>query len=118
MECPVPTLAENLAAPESLANSAIELKVALLTGGFDRPYAFGLAMALASKGVRLEVVGSDEVVSPEMHTTPRLRFVNLSPSHRASTTLVGKAWMILRCYARLLRYAAVAKPWIFHILWN
>ncbi len=30
-----------------------EVKVGLLTGGIDRPFVFGLAMALASRGVSL-----------------------------------------------------------------
>ena len=46
--------------------AATALSVALLTGGFDRPYAFGLAMALAAKGVALDVIGGAEIDSPEM----------------------------------------------------
>jgi D-inositol-3-phosphate glycosyltransferase len=95
-----------------------QLDVALLTGGFDRPYAFGLAMALISKSVRLEVIGSDEVDSPEMHTSPNLRFLNLWPDQRTRATLAAKMSRVLRYYARLIRYAAVAKPDVFHILWN
>ena len=38
-----------------------EIEVGLLTGGSDKPYAFGLAMAIVSKGVHLDIVGSDEV---------------------------------------------------------
>ena len=41
-----------------------ELAVGLLTGGHDKPYAFGLAMALASKDVALDVIGGDAVDSP------------------------------------------------------
>src|SRR6266851_3049519 len=51
---------------------SVEIEVALLTGGFDKPYAFGLALALASKGVWLDVIGSDDVNSPEMHTAPNV----------------------------------------------
>ncbi|HTA24097.1 MAG TPA: glycosyltransferase [Terriglobales bacterium] len=94
-----------------------EVGAALLTGGFDRPYAFGLAMALASKGICLDVIGSDEVDSPELHTTPQLKFLNLEGSKR-STGLAAKISRVLTYYARLLSYAATAKPEIFHILWN
>jgi glycosyltransferase involved in cell wall biosynthesis len=94
------------------------IEVGLLTGGFDRPYAFGLAMALASKGVSLDVIGSDEVDSPEMHTTPNLNFLNLQGDPRQRVTLMRKALRTLRFYVRLFRYAARSKPKIFHILWN
>ncbi len=96
---------------------SVEIEVALLTGGFDKPYAFGLALALASKGVWLDVIGSDDVDSPEMHTAPKLNFLNLWGSkHDASLT--RKISRVLIYYARLLRYATVAEAKIFHILWN
>jgi glycosyltransferase involved in cell wall biosynthesis len=90
----------------------------LLTGGFDRPYAYGLAMELVRKGVRLEVIGSDQVDSPEMHTTPGLRFLNLWPPQPKKRTTLGTLSRVLQHYGRLIRYAAVAKPKTFHILWN
>jgi len=95
----------------------VEIQVALLTGGFDRPYAFGLAMALVSKGLCVDVIGSDEVDSPEMHATPKLHFLNLQGSQRQAG-LATKISRVLIFYARLIRYAAIAKPQIFHILWN
>lgn len=94
-----------------------ELKVGLLTGGQDRHYAFGLAMALIAKGVCLDVIGSDLVDSPEMHITPRLRFFNLHGS-KLEASVVVKIRRIMVGYARLIRYSATAKPKIFHILWN
>jgi glycosyltransferase involved in cell wall biosynthesis len=53
-----------------------------------------------------------------MHTTPRLRFLNLQGRALAGLSSVGKLWSVLAYYARLVRYAAVARPRIFHILWN
>jgi len=95
-----------------------EIEVGLLTGGFDRPYAFGLAMALAAKGVRMDVIGSDEVDSPEMHTTPCVNFLNLQGDPRERTSFARKLWRLMVFYTRLMRYAATAKPQILHILWN
>ena len=93
------------------------IEVGLLTGGQDRHYAFGLSMALAARNIRVDVVGSNLVDSPEMHSTIGVRFLNLhgsfeeaSASRRLSRTLIA--------YARLIRYAATAEPRIFHILWN
>jgi glycosyltransferase involved in cell wall biosynthesis len=94
------------------------LDAALLTGGVDRPYAYGLAIGLTSKNVCLDVIGSDEVDSPEMHTTPNLRFINVWPTRQAETPTVAKVWRVLRHYASLIRYARVAQPRVFHILWN
>lgn len=94
-----------------------DIEVGLLTGGFDRPYTFGLAIALAAKHVRLDIIGSDEVDSPELHSTPKINFLNLRGS-KAKANLAKKASRVLLYYARLIRYTATATPRIFHILWN
>lgn len=103
---------------ENIGDPRSAIDVTLLTGGVDRPYACGLAMALLSKNVCLDVIGSDVVDSPEMHSSPNLRFYNLWPARRSKTTLVSKLTRTLRHYASLIRYAAGAKPGVFHILWN
>jgi hypothetical protein len=118
MECSVPGLAEDIAGPETFFPAHAELDVALLTGCQDRPYAFGLSMALVSKGIRLDVIGSDEVDSPELHTNRNLHFLNLRKRQRRDSSLAKKVWRSLAYYARLIRYAASAKPKMFHILWN
>jgi D-inositol-3-phosphate glycosyltransferase len=94
-----------------------EIEVALLTGGFDKHYTFGLATALAAQGLSLDVIGSDSVDSPELRSIPRLTFLNLRGS-KGQASLVSKVSRVLVYYARLVRYAAVAKPKIFHVLWN
>lgn len=103
----------NAAAPRQAA-----VETALLTGGFDRPYVFGLTMALAANRVGVDVVGSTEVEAPEMHTTPELRFLNVYGDPRQQASAFRKAARIFGYYLRLLRYAATAEPRIFHILWN
>lgn len=94
------------------------IEVGLLTGGFDRPYVFGLAMALASKGVCLDVIGGDEVDRPELHSPPKLNFLNLRGNQRPQVSLWKKVARVLIYYVRLIRYTSIAKPKIFHILWN
>jgi len=74
-------------------------------------------MALNSKGVHLEVIGSDEIDSPEMHTTPEVEFINLQGSKKEAS-LLTKISRVLLFYFRLIRYAFTAKPKIFHVLWN
>lgn len=95
-----------------------EIAVALLTGGGDRHYAFGLAMGLVAKGVVVDFIGGDEVDSPEMHATARLNFFHLRRNGRRDAGPIAKIWRVVSYYARLIGYAATAKPKVFHILWN
>jgi len=100
------------------ASATREIAVTLLTGGIDRPYTFGLAMELISKGAALEMIGSDGVDFPEFHSTPGISFLNLQGNQRADVSLISKVLRLLVYYAKVMRYAAAAKPKIFHILWN
>jgi D-inositol-3-phosphate glycosyltransferase len=95
-----------------------EIEIGLLTGCQDRPYVFGLAMALAAKNVAVEIVGSDEEDSPEFHSTEPLQFLNLRGSVRSQSGKAKKIAGLLAYYVRLLRYAATTKSPIFHVLWN
>ena len=104
--------------PTSAAALPSTIEATLLTAGRDRHYASGLTMALASKGISLDVIGSDEVDGPELHTTHRVNFLNLQGSQPQNASLAKKAWGLLIYYARLFQYARVSKPKIFHILWN
>ena len=94
------------------------MAVALLTGGFDRPYAFGLSMALTGQDIRLEVLGSGDLERSEMHHTPGLKFFNIQPGWRSELNFATKLRKVLALYVRLIRYAIVAQPRVFHILWN
>ena len=95
-----------------------DISVSLLTGGSDKPYVFGLATELSSKGVVLDLIASDELNSPEFRSIPRLRFLKLRGDQNPRVSLWKKTVRILSYYTRLIRYAATAKPKIFHILWN
>jgi D-inositol-3-phosphate glycosyltransferase len=95
-----------------------EIELGLLTGCQDRPYAFGLAMALVSKGVGVDVIGGDEIDSPELHVTRSLRFLNFRGDQHAKVGLAKKLSNLALYYARLMRYAARSKPKLLHILWN
>jgi len=94
------------------------IHAALLTGGVDRPYAYGMAMALAAKNVQLDVIGSDAVDSAAMHDTPNLTFFNLWPPRSAKKSIFSKLSRTLGHYRMLISYAASARPRVFHILWN
>ena len=95
-----------------------EIEISLLTGGFDKPYAFGLATALAKKRIALDVIGNSYVDSPEMHTTPKLNFLSLYWEPLKEMGAAGKLSEVLGFYAKILKYAASGTPKIFHLLWN
>jgi D-inositol-3-phosphate glycosyltransferase len=97
---------------------AHEIAVALLTGGGDKPYAFGLTAELISKGVALDVIGSDDLDCPEFHGKPGVNFLNLRGEQRSNASFRRKALRVLKYYSKLIRYAARSRPRIFHILWN
>ena len=103
-----------------LANAAIasEISATLLTGGSDKPYVFGIVTELISKGATLDLIGSDELDVPEFRGKPRINFINLRGDQRSNARFVTKVRRICAYYGKLLRYAASAKPRIFHILWN
>lgn len=93
------------------------IEATLLTAGRDRHYASGLAMALVTQGVSLDLVGSDEVDGPELRAH-KVNFFSLRGSPGPGTRFTKKVWSVLIYYARLIQYVWGAKPQIFHILWN
>jgi glycosyltransferase involved in cell wall biosynthesis len=93
-------------------------RVALLTGGGDKPYALGMAAALTSAGVIVDFIGSDDHVVRELLANPRVNFHNLRGAQSPQVSRVTKVLRVLNYYFRLICYAAKAKPVIFHILWN
>jgi D-inositol-3-phosphate glycosyltransferase len=95
-----------------------EIAVALLSGGSDRPYVFGLTMSLMSNGAAMDLIGSDELDFPEFRSKPGLNFLNLRGCSRPDVRFLRKAFRVSTYYAKLIRYAATSKPKIFHILWN
>jgi glycosyltransferase involved in cell wall biosynthesis len=98
-----------------LAQSSLE--VGLLTGVQDGHYPASLAIALAAKGVSLDVIGSDRVDGPKMHCTAGLRFFRLYDGLQGGSA-ASKMKRVLVTYIGLIRYAWAAKPKILHIMWN
>jgi glycosyltransferase involved in cell wall biosynthesis len=94
------------------------LRVALLTGGGDKPYALGIAAALTSQGIFLDFIGSDELSVPAVLNNSRVTFLNLRGNQRADASPFLKAWRVLKYYIHLISYAATAQPKLFHLLWN
>ncbi|HEY1793804.1 MAG TPA: glycosyltransferase family 4 protein [Opitutaceae bacterium] len=107
-----------MAAPVSGAAVGSRRRVAILTGGGDRHYSFGLAQSLSRLGAQIDFVGSDELESAEIRALPGLRFLNLKGDQNPNAPFVAKVRRILAYYAKLLAYAATSKATVFHILWN
>jgi D-inositol-3-phosphate glycosyltransferase len=93
-------------------------QISLLTGGGDRPYALGLASALAGAGTQLDFIGSDELDSPELRVLPEIRFLNLRGDQGVNASALKKIIRVLAYYRRLIAYTLTARPRVFHILWN
>lgn len=96
---------------------APDRKIALLTGGRDKHYSAGLALALLEEKVAFDFLGSDDVDFPEVHRSPFVRYFNLR-DQRPDATLPDKIARIILYYWRLMLYAATSRAHIFHILWN
>jgi D-inositol-3-phosphate glycosyltransferase len=93
-------------------------RIALLTGGGDKPYALGMGAALSSAGIHVDFIGSDDLKVPELLRNSRIHFRNLRGDQRPDVSLPAKMMRVLIYYAKLILYAATAKPELFHILWN
>src|SRR5260370_11591573 len=76
----------------------LKIEVALLTGGIDRPYVIGLSQALTSKGICLEVIGSDKLDGPEMRNAPGLHFMNLQQFPARNAAFSKRTLAILGFY--------------------
>src|SRR6187399_456863 len=96
---------------------APSVSVALLTGGTDKDYAFGLASALGAQGVFMDFIASDEVDAADLRDD-RIRSLNLRGSLERDASMTQKGLRALKYYFKLIGYAARAQPKIFHILWN
>ncbi len=92
-------------------------KVAVLSGGRDKPYALGLTAALTAIGIEVDFIGSDEFDVPQLVNDRRVNFLNLR-GDQYPAPLLQKMWRVFVYYWRLIRYAAIAAPRVFHILWN
>lgn len=93
-------------------------RIALLTGGDDRPYALGMISALATEGVYVDFIGSDKLDAPELHNSPHINFLNLRGDQNEDAPFLRKVVRLLAYYARLASYVPRSRAQIFHLLWN
>ncbi|MEA3275053.1 MAG: glycosyltransferase family 4 protein [Pseudomonadota bacterium] len=93
------------------------MKVALLTGGSDRPYALGLLEALLQKSVSVDFVGSDEFLGADILEDSRVRFLNLRGDTSPRVPRFQKVLRIFRYYLSLVKFAAATEAQTVHVLW-
>lgn len=92
-------------------------EVALLTGGQDLSYVYGLATSLRQRGIKVSVVGNYRVDHIEYHTSDRITFVDCGAMRPAAPFLV-KLFQLATYYVRLIAYVTFSSPKLLHILWN
>ncbi|HEX3744904.1 MAG TPA: glycosyltransferase family 4 protein [Bryobacteraceae bacterium] len=101
-----------------LSHTCPDIAAAILTGGADRPYAFGLATALIARCKAIDLIGNDDLDCAEFYGKPGVTFLNIRGDQSTDSSLFRKISRVAAYYARLIRYAWGAQPRIFHILWN
>jgi len=109
IEIPEP---RNSGTPEPTA-----LHISLLSAGKDPHYALGLLEALVEEKVRVDFVGNDSMKACPAASNSLVTYLNLRGDQNTAVSIWTKVTRVLGYYAKLLRYAASAKPSIFHILW-
>jgi len=68
--------------------------------------------------VRIDFIGSDTLDSPHLRQCDLINFLNLRGDQNNKAGIGRKVARIIAYYGRLVKYGAVAKPRIFHILWH
>lgn len=92
-------------------------KVALITGGGDKPYALGLLKALMDQGVRVDFIGSDDFLSALEGSADGVQFFNLRGSMDPAVPVYKKINRVAQYYLRLMAYLAGSDASIVHVLW-
>ena len=93
------------------------MRVALLTGGNDKPYALGLLGALVSQDISVDFIGDDDMGIAEIVADKRVNFLNYCGNQSSMASTSRKIIRVLNYYARLIGYASKSGSEIFHILW-
>jgi glycosyltransferase involved in cell wall biosynthesis len=93
------------------------VRVSLISGGGDKPYALGLLHSLTRDGVLVEFVGSDDLKTADVLADPLAVFFNLRGDQRSSASLSRKAMRVILYYLRLMTYSTTTRASLFHVLW-
>jgi glycosyltransferase involved in cell wall biosynthesis len=92
-------------------------KVALLTGGKDRPYNLGLLEGLVLQGLKVDFIANDDMQDAAIINNSLVNYFNLRGDQESNVLLFEKITRVLKYYWRLIWYAARSDSKIFHIQW-
>lgn len=93
------------------------MKVSLLTGGADKPYALGITQGLVSKGVTVDLIGNDEMSRAGIVADKNVNYYNLRGDQSPTNSIMQKIVRVVKYYLRLIMYAANTDSKLFHVLW-
>lgn len=93
------------------------MRVCLMTGGADTPYALGLLNALVEKGIQVDFIANDEMSRAKVAKDKRVNCFNLRGDQNPSVSTLAKLIRVLKYYIKLIRYSFRSEAEIFHILW-
>jgi D-inositol-3-phosphate glycosyltransferase len=93
------------------------MRLALLTGGMDAPYALGLLSGIIGKPILVDVIGNDELKDKDVMRSKNIIYHNLRGDQNPQAQVIRKVLRVLIYYFRLIRYAARTNSKVFHILW-
>jgi D-inositol-3-phosphate glycosyltransferase len=93
------------------------VKLALLTGGMDAPYALGLLSGIIGNSILVDVIGNDEMEDKEVMKSSNIVYHNLRGDQNPQAQFIRKILRVITYYFRLIRYAARTNSKVFHILW-
>ncbi len=94
------------------------MRIALLTGGGEKHYQIALAHALAAQGLKIDVIGNDEMESAVAWPDPNITFLNLRGDQSVDRSSLEKILRVLHYYQRLFLYACNSKATVFHVQWE
>jgi len=102
----------------SQSSDSPPFRVAVLTGGGDKPYAYGLVTELLRLKLAVDVIAGNDLDIPEFRNQPGLNLLNLRGDQNPDAGVIRKMLRVLSYYRKLIAYAATSKANVFHILWN
>ena len=89
----------------------------MLTGGNDPPYVLPLVSSLSKNGIKIDLLGNDEMKKDFILANPNIAFYNFYGNHIPSSTPIKKITRVLKVYLQLFLYATKTKSKLFHIQW-
>lgn len=93
------------------------MKISVLTGGKDPHYVLGLLSGLITKGIIVDLIGSDEMNTFDIVRNENVNFYNFRKGEKRNASTKEKIFRVLKYYIALIRYAANTDSKLFHIQW-